>query len=120
MKKLIFLIISLFFLFSCTSSNNLDVINPNADYIYFYGKTCSHCIKVNEYFVENDIMNKYSIEKREVWNNTENAKIFKTNIERLWLVPEETGVPFVIRKKDDKYFIWDVDIIKLFDSNIVD
>ncbi|MDD2870975.1 MAG: hypothetical protein PHS49_03210 [Candidatus Gracilibacteria bacterium] len=121
MKKIIIAIISLFFLFSCSGNTNLDmkdVINPDADYVYFFGKTCSHCIKVAEYFNANDIMNKYKIEKREVWENEDNAKIFNEKIEDLGINPEEVGVPFVVRKNDNKYYMGDVDIIKLFEANV--
>lgn len=121
MKKIIIAIISLFFLFSCSWNTNLDmkdVINPDADYVYFFWKTCSHCIKVAEYFNANDIMNKYKIEKREVWENEDNAKIFNEKIEDLWINPEEVWVPFVVRKNDNKYYMWDVDIIKLFEANV--
>jgi hypothetical protein len=35
---------------------------------------------VAEYFSNNDIINKYSIEKREVWENKENAAIFDKKV----------------------------------------
>jgi hypothetical protein len=37
----------------------------------------------------------------------------------LWIAPENVWVPFVVRKSDSKYYMWDWDIIKLFDSNVV-
>lgn len=126
MKKILFTILSAFLLFSCSWNNiisswtgSLDVINPNADYVYFYGKTCPHCIKVGEYFKKNDIMNKYKIEKREVWENEENSKLFKKTIEDLWIAPENIWVPFVLRKSDKKYFMWEDEIMKLFNPNVV-
>jgi len=36
MKKILLAIISLFLLVSCGASESLDVINPDADYVYFY------------------------------------------------------------------------------------
>ena len=119
MKKILLVILAVFFMFSCSSwNNNLDVINPDADYIYFYWKTCPHCIEVNKYFTENDIMNKYKIEKREVWNNAENSEIFKQKIEELWIASESVWVPFVLKKIDNSYVIWDEPIKKLFDANV--
>ncbi len=124
MKKILLAILSVFLLFSCswntqtntnttnTWSESLDVINPDADYLYFYWITCPHCIKVAEYFKENDIMNKYKIEKREVWENDANDKIFQKELDDLWIKEEERGVPFMIRKSDKKHFSWDKQIIE--------
>lgn len=113
-KKILLAIISLFFLASCWTQTSLDVLNPDADYIYFYWKTCPHCVNVNKHFTENDIMNKYLIEKREVWYNKTNKLYFDQIVESLWLIPEDQWVPFLLRKDDKKYFIWDKDIIELF------
>ena len=118
MKKILLAIISLFLLVSCGSSEPLDVINPDADHIYFYWKTCPHCIKVKKYFDENDIMNKYKIEKREVWTSKLNSEFFTKIVENLWLPSEEVGVPFLYKKSDKSYLIWDAKIIELFDGNV--
>lgn len=131
MKKILLVILSVFLLFSCswnnqsnqnitdsTDAESRDVINPDADYVYFYWITCSHCIKVWEYFKENDIMNKYKIEKREIWENEENTKIFESTLDELWIKEEERGVPFMIRKSDNSYFVGDKQIIELLKSDV--
>ena len=118
MKKILLAIISLFLLVSCGSSEPLDVINPDADYIYFYWKTCPHCINVKKHFDANDIMNKYKIEKREVWTSKLNSEFFTKIVENLWLPSEEVGVPFLYKKSDKSYLIWDAKIIELFDGNV--
>lgn len=97
----------------------MDVINPDADYVYYYWITCPHCVNVTDYFSENDIMNKYKIEKREVWENDDNYKIFEVVLSDLWIADEKKWVPFMYRKSDKKYFSWDKEIIEYFDKNII-
>ncbi|MDP2091093.1 MAG: hypothetical protein Q8K30_05875 [Candidatus Gracilibacteria bacterium] len=128
MKKILLVLLSVFLLFSCsgntqnlsnTGINSLDVINPDADYVYYYGITCPHCVNVTDYFSENDIMNKYKIEKREVWENDDNYKIFEVVLSDLGIADEKKGVPFMYRKSDKKYFSGDKEIIEYFDKNII-
>lgn len=115
MKKLFIAIIWILFLVSCTKSEEtLDIINPNAEYVYFYWKTCPHCLKVNEYFVKNNIYDKYKIEKIEVWDNKENKKNFDSVVNELWLDSNDVWVPFIYKKADKSYFMWDEDIINYF------
>ena len=95
MKKLLFaLITSLFVLASCgTERPPTDIINPTAEYRYFFGGTCPHCQELNRIAESKDLYSKISIEKREVYRNQENQAMFLELIEELGV--EGSGVPFV-------------------------
>lgn len=45
------------------------------EYLYFYGNSCSHCIKVENYFSEQGIEKDYTITKYEVFANQENREL---------------------------------------------
>jgi hypothetical protein len=98
MKKILFtLIASLFILASCGAERlPVDIINPDAEYLYFFGGTCPHCQELNRIANDNDLYSKISIEKREVYANTENQAMFLELIDELGV--EGSGVPFVYDK----------------------
>lgn len=54
-----------------------DIINPDADFVYFFGKTCPHCQELNSWMVGDDTHSKHAIEKREVYFNPENGAAFQ-------------------------------------------
>lgn len=108
MKKLIVaLLAAVFLLASCGNSSSEtggdDIINPSADFVYFYGKTCPYCQKLNARIQEEDLFSKISVEKREVYSNAENSAIFQALAEKIGLSPSEIGVPFVYDKVTGKY-----------------
>lgn len=98
MKKIIFtLIAALFILASCGGERApTDIINPDAEYLYFFGASCPHCQELNRIAESKDLYSQISIEKREVYSNTENQAIFLALIEELDV--EGSGVPFVYDK----------------------
>jgi len=94
MKKIIsLLVVSLFMLVSCWERAPVDIINPEAEYLYFYGASCPHCQELNRIAEERDLYSQIPVEKREVYNNPENRDIFLALIEEI--KPESDGVPFV-------------------------
>lgn len=94
MKKiLLILTASLFLLVSCGQKTAVDIINPDAEYRYFFGVTCPHCQELNRIAESKDLYSKISVEKREVYHNTENQAMFLALIEELDV--EGSGVPFV-------------------------
>lgn len=94
MKKILsLLVLTLFVLVSCGQRAPVDIINPEAEYLYFFGATCPHCQELNRIAEERDLYSQISIEKREVYNNIENRDIFLALIEEI--EPESDGVPFV-------------------------
>lgn len=97
MKKIIWiLIVSLIFLASCGKSNSTDIINPDAEYLYFFGATCPHCQELNRMVEEEDLFSKIAVEKREVYFNNTNRDIFLKLVQEIQ--PERDGVPFVYDK----------------------
>ena len=94
MKKILtFLTLSLFLLVSCADRPPVDIINPDAEYLYFFGSTCPHCQELNKIAGERDLYSQISIEKREVYNNVENRALFQKLIDEIQ--PDSDGVPFV-------------------------
>ncbi len=94
-----------------------DIINPEADYVYFYGKTCPHCQEMNAWMRENDTHSKFAIEKREVYFNPENSAAFTAVTNALGMEEWSAGVPFMLRKSDNEYRIWVEPIKKLLEPN---
>jgi len=105
MKKILSLLIaSLFILTSCGDRPPLDIINPDAEYLYFYGITCPHCQELNRIAEERDLYSQISIEKREVYNNAENRDIFLELIKDIQ--PDSDGVPFVYDRVTGEVAVW--------------
>jgi len=53
--------------------------------IYFYGATCPHCVDLNKQIKDAGILEELSIEKREVWYNDENQKVFQEVVTKIGL-----------------------------------
>lgn len=72
-----------------------DSGDPNASIVYFYGKECSHCKALEVFFQENDIYNKVSFAKKEVWHNKKNAREMELRAKECNIEKENLGVPFL-------------------------
>lgn len=105
MKKIIISIFMTLFLLSC-GGGSADIINPDAEYLYFYGATCPHCQELNRKIKEADILDKLSLEKREVYYNSENNKLFLQTAKDLEIEEGSIWVPFVLEKATWEYVIW--------------
>jgi len=108
MKKIIslaLLLIATLFIASCNDTSNPDIINPNAKYLYFYGATCPHCQELNRKLEESGILPKLSLEKREVYYNKENNKLFLKTAKNNGIDTKKVGVPFILEKETGKYTI---------------
>ena len=102
----------LFALSSCSlTPASDDIINPDADYVYFFWKTCPHCQELNAWMKEEGTLDKHKIEKREVYFSPDNQNAFQAVIQALWLEEGTTWVPFLLRKSDSTHYIG-VDPIK--------
>lgn len=112
MKRILVLIISFFMLFGF----GFSFANADTSYIFYWGQWCPHCANVESYFKAVDVENKITIDKREVYNNSENAAKFTSDVERLWLDSSKVWVPFLIVNKDwvETTFSWDTPIINYF------
>lgn len=105
MKKIIsLLVVSIFVLASCWNRAPVDIINPDAEYLYFFGATCPHCQELNKIAEERDLYSQISIEKREVYSNAENRDIFLALIEEIQ--PDSDGVPFVYDRVTGEVAVW--------------
>ena len=113
MKKLLLFLGLAIALVSCTPVSD-DIINPDAEYLYFYGKTCPHCKEVNAYMAENNTHANYSIEKREVYQNSENQKMFQVVTASLGIPEGTVWVPFVVNKATWEYVIGTDPVKELF------
>jgi len=61
---------------------------------YFYGQGCMHCARVDAYFTEEHLYDRYPVEKREIYFNQNNALAFEYQMDRLNV--RSRGVPAVV------------------------
>lgn len=95
-----------------TSDGEREVIStPNADILLFYGDTCPHCKKVNEFIVKNDIDKVVPLQHLEVYRNKQNQELMKQKLDQCKDLSEDDkgGVPFMYTK--DKCIVGDTPII---------
>lgn len=93
MKKLVFYLIgfiSLTFIFTQLVYAETDKA------ILFYGQGCPHCVKIEEYIRNNDL--DLEIEKKEVYQNQENAKEFNNICDQEEISLMDRGVPLLYSK----------------------
>ncbi len=73
-----------------------DSGDPNALIVYYYGKECSHCKNLEKFLEENNIAEKVSFAKKEVWHNKKNSSEMKKRATECGLKEEnQIGVPLV-------------------------
>ena len=63
---------------------------------FFYGIGCPHCGEVERFFDEEDLYNRYPVEKKEIYFDRENAVLFNDLMDQLGVPKERRGVPMVI------------------------
>lgn len=97
-----------------------DISNPDAPFLYYYWKTCPHCIEMNKHLTDNDIYSLNIIDKKEVWNNPNNAKEFQDLVNNQWIPRESQAVPFFFDKETKKHYVWVANIIPILDKYIED
>lgn len=112
------MILSAFLISSCGSSSSVDIINPDAEFRYFYGATCPHCQELNEAVKSEDLFSKISVEKREVYYNVANRDAFLALTKELGLSEKDTGVPFVYDKISGKHAVGVGPALELFKSRL--
>lgn len=72
-----------------------DADTADASTIYFYGEECPHCKDIAKFLEENNIAEKVSFVKKEVWRNPQNARAMDRKMDECDLPKEGRGVPFV-------------------------
>ncbi|MFZ5391571.1 MAG: glutaredoxin family protein [Patescibacteria group bacterium] len=95
------------------SSQNKD----NERIILFYGDTCPHCEKVEEFVKANKVDDKVKFERLEVYNNQTNANLLG-QMAKICKIPTEqgVGVPFLWNK--GKCLVGDQEIIGFFQGEL--
>jgi len=118
MKKIIALLWLVLILASCAGgSNSNDIINPESEFLYFYGASCPHCQELNGLVEDEDLFSKISVEKREVYFNSTNQELFTETVKALWINQSEVGVPFVLQRSTGEFAVWVQPALALFHSS---
>lgn len=104
MKKIIFFIIGVLFIFTLSVKNVLAEENRA---VLYYGNGCPHCAEV-ENFIKNNSFD-FSIEQKEIYHNKINAEEFNKICAEEEISLMDRGVPFLYAEK--KCFIGDKQII---------
>lgn len=81
--------------------------------VYYWGDGCPHCKVVSDFLEANNIADKVSFEKKEVWNNKDNANEMGRWAKACGVKPEGMGVPFVYGG-DGQCYIGEPDVINFF------
>lgn len=110
MKKIIVGVVTLFLFFA-----NISVMAQQYDDVYFfYGQGCPHCANVEEYFEENGLIQKYDIQYKEIYFNSENALFFNQVMDEFRIPLAQRGVPTLVI--GEKFIVGDQPIIAYFTS----
>lgn len=90
------------------------------EYILFYGNWCPHCAKVERFFEEKKIPEKFGTVSKEIYFNKNNLKELQGYLKKLNIDPNQIWIPFlVINNKDEcTYINWDWPIIEFFDKKL--
>ena len=62
--------------------------------IYFYSETCPHCLRVEKYFEDSGIFNKYEIQKKNV-SDQDNLTELNKFFDAFEVAPEKRGYPVI-------------------------
>ncbi len=95
-----------------TSNNANAPVTEVTGTVYYYGAECPHCKKINEFLEENNIAEKVTFTKKEVWHDRGNAKEMTQAATQCNLKKEEIGVPFIF--DNGTCFIGEPDVRKFF------
>ena len=116
MKKIVMLIISVFFF---TSISNAEIAPEDTSwdwnsYIYYYWQGCTHCAKLDNFLDKTDAYNRLNIEKKEVYFDNTNRSEMLQACTRMWINESDSWVPFVLVTTgswEELALFWDTDII---------
>jgi len=88
----------------------------NAEPVFYYGNTCPHCKIVEEWFQVNQVEEKMTFQKKEVYDNQENANELTKVAISCGLDANNIGVPFLYA--DGECLIGSPDIIGYFANKL--
>ncbi|MCK5085056.1 MAG: hypothetical protein KAQ64_05390 [Candidatus Pacebacteria bacterium] len=84
--------------------------NEQSQIILFYGDGCPHCVVVEEYIEKNNINEKISFERKEIYHNKNNASELAEKAKACEPPINSIGVPF----------LWDNGKCSIGDRNIIE
>jgi len=84
--------------------------------IFYYSVSCPHCAKVEEFFKQYGVVEKFNIVSKEVSQNPANAKEFFDALSFRNVPPAEMGVPYMIF--EGQALSGDSDIIDFFKAKL--
>lgn len=67
----------------------------NNEIILFYGDTCPHCKNVEDFIRQNSVDLKVTITRKEVFKNSENAKLLTKKAATCGITTNSIGVPLL-------------------------
>ena len=95
---------------------NKNIPAQKSNIVLFYGDGCPHCANVDEFIKENKVDEKVSFDKKEVYNNKDNAAELSEKAGKCGLAQGEVGVPFLWTGSE--CLVGDTDIINFFQQKI--
>lgn len=114
MKKF-FLFFLIFFLFLSSTGESLRAAEGQKKALYFFSEDCTHCQRVDKFFLENNIYNDYEIKAIEA-SDYYNLDYLNSFFEAFSVLKEKRGWPVIIF--EDKMLLGDQPIIDNFQSEI--
>jgi glutaredoxin len=84
--------------------------------VFYYGITCPHCKEVEKWMEENKVEEKIKIEKKEVYENQNNAYELEKVAQACGLDTSSIGVPFLWA--DGKCYIGTPEVIKVLENKL--
>ncbi|MFA5747708.1 MAG: cytochrome c biogenesis CcdA family protein [Candidatus Absconditabacterales bacterium] len=90
------------------------------DYIFFYGNGCFHCDKVESFFKQNKVTEKFDIAFKEIYFNRKNLTDLNFYLDKLKISSDKIGVPFLVINSgvDCSYLNGDQAIIDYFKNKL--
>lgn len=91
---------------------------PSSALILFYGDTCPHCIKVEQFITANHILQTIPLAEKEVFHNAQNAAELQQKAALCGTNTQNIGVPFLWdgRNGANHCILGDQDIITFLSS----
>lgn len=115
MKKFIYLIVSLLVLWPGLAWAQYSPVS-NDQNIFYYSSTCTHCKKVEAFFKDYGVVEKYNIISKEISQNPANAKELYDLMVARNVAPSDIGVPYL--NFEGQGYSGDVDIIAFFNERM--
>ena len=77
------------------NKENKAVSIDNSSIIFFYGAECPHCQAVEKYIADNQLDQKITFSKREVYHDYANANLMTQKASACGIANKDLGVPFL-------------------------